>query len=61
METSRFDTPDAAKRCLGKELTPEFLDALDYCFQSEPQNWLTRLIRLDTLLVRDRLSAFSEV
>ena len=32
MEASRFDTLDAAKRCLGKELTPEFLDALDYLF-----------------------------
>ena len=32
METSRFDTPDAAKRCIGKELTPEFLDVLAYLF-----------------------------
>ena len=32
METTRFDTPDQAKRCIGKELTPEFLDALDYLF-----------------------------
>ena len=32
MEATRFDNPEAAKRTIGKCLTPEFLDALDYLF-----------------------------